>query len=67
MVHTQTLYPYALAGVNVGVGWFLYRTLGSPFGLVLVMVGIGVLLAVVGGAAYRFTPVARDDAETAAP
>ncbi|MBX0324382.1 hypothetical protein EGH21_15230 [Halomicroarcula sp. F13] len=42
----RLLYPCILSGVNVGVGWLLYRPLESTAGLVLLLVGVLVLLAV---------------------
>jgi len=44
----QTVYPLALAGLNVATGWLLYHFLDPVFGVALLVVGLLVGLSVAG-------------------
>jgi len=50
----QTLYPYALAGSNLAIGWVSYTALGPDTALPFLAVGLLVLLAVLGRTAARY-------------
>jgi hypothetical protein len=48
MYLVQTVYPLALASLNVVAGWLLYHFLDPVFGVALLVVGLLVVLAGVG-------------------
>ena len=48
MYLVQTIYPFALASVNVAAGWLLYRFLDPVFGIALLGIGLLLVLSVVG-------------------
>lgn len=41
------LYPYALAGVNIGFGWLVYTILDYSGGVLFLMVGLLVMFVAV--------------------
>lgn len=49
MTHAETLYPVALASLNLGAGWLFYTHIAPAVGVVLVVAGLLVGLAVLGG------------------
>ena len=57
MYPVQTVYPLALAGVNVTVGSLLYYLLESLLGVSLVAVGVLVVCAVIGRTACEHNRV----------
>lgn len=46
----QSIYLFAVAGVNVAMGWLFYATFESLLGLGLVAVGLLVVCSVIGRA-----------------
>jgi len=48
MDQLKTVYPFALAGANVFMGWVLYRLSEPVFGGLLVAIGLFVVLASIG-------------------
>jgi hypothetical protein len=46
MAIIESLYPYALAGINMISGWLLYELLGTNLGVILLAVGVILILAV---------------------
>lgn len=48
MYPRQGVYPIALAGANVAMGWLLYRISEPAFGGLLVAVGLLVVLVSLG-------------------
>lgn len=51
----RSLYPISLAGLNIGVGWLLFR-LEILFGLLLLAAGVLVLIATVCSTANNYIP-----------
>jgi uncharacterized membrane protein len=49
---TQSLYTTILAAADIGLGSVLHQSLSVPFGLLLI--GVGVLVLVAGGAELLF-------------
>ncbi|MFC7228852.1 hypothetical protein N0B31_15690 [Salinirubellus salinus] len=56
MYLVQTIYPLALASVNVTTGWLLYHFLDPVFGVALLVVGLLVVLSVVGRMVREYRP-----------
>ena len=52
----RTVYPFALAGANVAMGWLLYRLSEPVLGVALVVVGIVVVLTSIGSAVSQHRP-----------
>lgn len=50
----QVLYPYALAAMNLGIGWLSVAVLEFQFGVLFVGIGVLVFGAVVGRTVERF-------------
>lgn len=57
MTLAHALYPYALAAVNVAVGWLSYTRLAPDFGILFLTIGLLVFLAGVGRTARRYRSV----------
>jgi hypothetical protein len=53
----RTVYPFSLAGVNVAMGWLLYRLSEPALGVFLVVIGAFVVLTSIGSAVSRHRPV----------
>lgn len=53
----ETVYPFALAGANIAMGWGLYRLSEPVFGGLLVVIGLFVILASIGSAVSEYRPV----------
>jgi hypothetical protein len=49
MYVVQVIYPLALASVNMAVGWLLYHLFESVFGGLLIIIGLLVAFARIGG------------------
>jgi hypothetical protein len=49
----QIMYPFVLAGANLGMGWLLYHLSEPGLGVLLVVIGIFVILASVGSTLTR--------------
>jgi hypothetical protein len=58
----QSIYPVAVASVNMALGWLLYDLFGFVFGSVLVAIGVFVILALVGGSITERRPVRSESA-----
>lgn len=58
----QTIYPFALAGVNMATGWLLYYLFESVFGGLLVLMGFLVILALIGSTVSEHRPELRKSA-----
>ena len=54
----QTFYPYVLAVINTGIGWLSYTLPNLDFGLVFLIIGLLVFIAVVGRTVLRITDTA---------
>ena len=58
----QTIYPFALASLNMAMGWLLYNLSEPVFGGLLVMTGVLVILISVGSTVNEYRPVLRKSA-----
>lgn len=47
----QLVYPALLAGANMAAGWLLYFVFRTPFGVLLLAVGVLLVVAVITDAA----------------
>lgn len=56
------IYRALLASGNMAVGWLFYASLESLFGLALVVVGVLIVSAVIGGFLNDYRPVQRKPA-----
>lgn len=52
----HAIYPFALAGANVAMGWLLYHLSEPVFGGLLVTIGLLVILALIGGTVNEHRP-----------
>lgn len=52
----ETVYPFALAGANMCLGWILYRLFKPVFGGLLVLIGLLVLLTMIGSTVSEYRP-----------
>lgn len=53
----QIIYPLALAGANMAMGWLLYHLSEPVFGGLLVVIGLLVILALIGSTVSEHRPV----------
>jgi hypothetical protein len=58
----QTIYPFALASVNMAMGWLLYSLFESVFGGLLVVIGLLIVLALVGSIISQHTAMLKKSA-----
>jgi hypothetical protein len=56
MYQLETVYPFALAGANVFMGWVLYHVSEPIFGGLLVVIGLFVVLASIGRTVSEHRP-----------
>lgn len=57
MYLTQTIYPLALASLNMAAGWLFFHLLDPAFGVGLVMLGLVVVFSMVGKIVNEQRPV----------
>jgi len=53
MYFIHSLYPYTLAGVNIGFGWLLYTVLEYSSGVLFLIVGLLVMVVAVSTAVHQ--------------
>jgi hypothetical protein len=53
----QSIYPLALASVNMATGWFLYHLSESILGGLFVLTGLLVILALIGSSFSEHGPI----------
>ncbi len=58
----EVVYPFALAGANVAMGWLLFRLSEPVLGGLLVTIGLFVVLASIGSAVSERRPVLGESA-----
>lgn len=44
----EAVYPFAVGGANVALGWVLYHLSEPVFGGLLALIGLGVILTLIG-------------------
>ena len=48
MYPVEAVYPFAVGGANVALGWVLYHLSEPVFGGLLVLIGLAVILTLIG-------------------
>jgi hypothetical protein len=60
----QLVYPVLLAGANMAAGWLLYFVFRTPFGVLLLAVGVLLVVAVATEAARTMSVAAPEPASS---
>lgn len=61
----QRLYPYALAAMNIGIGWLSFGVLKRGHGILFAGIGLLVFIAVIGRTVRRITNETQSPTQTA--